>query len=169
MVFCVYNTFIRYPAKAAHLESIVWYLKSRQLLPFGCGRVLYCSFLKDISFVRGAVDEGSWVLVGYNRNSTVFWMNVAKYARCASATVFHSSVNMVLHIFPKAQVAANKNAHNFWHYFPAQVFMLFHMAWSILFGVLKLKFLLSFRRFSPYFSPNPLFSPYFFKLVFLPF
>ena len=43
------------------------------------------------------------------------------------------------HIFPKAQVAADKNAHNFWHQFPAQFFMLFHMVWSILFGVLALK------------------------------
>ena len=31
---------------------------------------------------------------------------------------------------------------------------------------LKPKFLLSFCRFSPYFPPNPLIFPYFFKLVF---
>ena len=45
----------------------------------------------------------------------------------------------MVHIFPKAQVAANKNAHNFRHHFLAQFFMLFHMVWSILFGVLALK------------------------------
>ena len=40
------------------------------------------------------------------------------------------------HIFPKAQVASNKNdRHHFW----AQLFMLFHMVWSILFRVLALK------------------------------
>ena len=43
------------------------------------------------------------------------------------------------HIFPKAQMAANKNAHNFWHHFRKQFFMLFHMVWSILFKVLALK------------------------------
>ena len=46
---------------------------------------------------------------------------------------------IVHHIFQKAQVAANKNAHNFRHHIPAQFFMLFHMVWSILFGVLALK------------------------------
>ena len=39
-------------------------------------------------------------------------------------------------IFPKARVALNKNAHNFRPHFLAQFFMLFHMVWSILFGVL---------------------------------
>ena len=43
------------------------------------------------------------------------------------------------HIFPKAQVATNKNAHNFWRHFHAQFFMLFHMMWSILLRVLALK------------------------------
>ena len=43
------------------------------------------------------------------------------------------------HILPKAQVAGNKNAHNFWHHFPAQFFELFLLVWSILFGMLALK------------------------------
>ena len=47
-----------------------------------------------------------------------------------------SGVAICLHIFPKAQVTSNKNAHNFWHHFRAQFLMLFHLAWSILFGVL---------------------------------
>ena len=51
----------------------------------------------------------------------------------------YSTVLSRAHIFPKAQVAANKNAHNFQHHFLAQFFMLFHMVWSILFGVLALK------------------------------
>ena len=42
----------------------------------------------------------------------------------------------MVHIFPKAQVTSNKNAHNFQHHFLAQFLMLFHLAWSILFGVL---------------------------------
>ena len=42
-----------------------------------------------------------------------------------------------MHIFPKAQVAANKNAHNFWRHLHAQFFMLFHMVGSILFRALK--------------------------------
>ena len=59
----------------------------------------------------------------------------------------------VHHIFPKAQVAANKNAHNFRHHFPAQFFMLFHMVCSILFRVLALKtlkwkFLIGCQRIS---------------------
>ena len=40
------------------------------------------------------------------------------------------------HIFSKAQVTSNKNAHNFRHHFWAQFLMLFSLAWSILFGVL---------------------------------
>ena len=40
------------------------------------------------------------------------------------------------HIFPKPQVTSNKNAHNFRHHFQAQFLMLFHLPWSILFGVL---------------------------------
>ena len=44
-----------------------------------------------------------------------------------------------LHNFPKAQVAANKNANNVQHHFLAQFFMLFHMVRSILFGVLALQ------------------------------
>ena len=40
------------------------------------------------------------------------------------------------HIFQKAQVTLNKNAHNLQHHFGAQFFMLFHMVWFILFGVL---------------------------------
>ena len=52
-----------------------------------------------------------------------------------------------------AQVAANKNAHNFWNHFQAQFFMLFHMVWSILIGVsalktLKWKFLIGCLRIS---------------------
>ena len=43
------------------------------------------------------------------------------------------------HIFQKAQVASNKNAHKLQHHFWAQFFMLFHMMWSILFHVLALK------------------------------
>ena len=43
------------------------------------------------------------------------------------------------HIFPKAQVASNKNAHNFIHHIQALFFMLFHMMRSILFGMLALK------------------------------
>ena len=43
------------------------------------------------------------------------------------------------HIFEKAQVASNKNAHRLQHHFWAQFFMLFHMMWSILFCVLALK------------------------------
>ena len=43
------------------------------------------------------------------------------------------------HIFEKAQVASNKNAHRLQHHFWAQFFMLFHMMWSILFRVLALK------------------------------
>ena len=45
----------------------------------------------------------------------------------------------IVHIFPKAQVASNKNAHKLWHHFWAQFFMLFHIVWSILFRVLALK------------------------------
>ena len=43
---------------------------------------------------------------------------------------------IVLHIFQKAQVTLNKNAHNLQYHFGAQFFMLFHMVWFILFGVL---------------------------------
>ena len=43
---------------------------------------------------------------------------------------------IMVHIFQKAQVALNKNAHNLQHHFGAQFFMLFHMVWFILFGVL---------------------------------
>ena len=43
------------------------------------------------------------------------------------------------HIFLKAQVASNKNAHKLRHHFWAQFFMLFHMMWSILLRVLALK------------------------------
>ena len=46
------------------------------------------------------------------------------------------SMEFAGHIFPKAKVTSNKNAHNFQHYFWAQFLMLFHLAWSILFGVL---------------------------------
>ena len=46
------------------------------------------------------------------------------------ALLFHS------HIFPKARVAANKNAHNYLEHFWAQSFMLFHMVWFVLFKVL---------------------------------
>ena len=42
----------------------------------------------------------------------------------------------MIHIFPKAQVTWNKKVHNFWHHFRAQFFVLLHLAWSILFGVL---------------------------------
>ena len=43
---------------------------------------------------------------------------------------------MMDHIFQKAQVTLNKNARNLQHHFGAQFFMLFHMVWFILFGVL---------------------------------
>ena len=43
---------------------------------------------------------------------------------------------IMVHIFQKAQVALNKNAHNLQHHFGAQFFMLFHMVWFILYGVL---------------------------------
>ena len=46
---------------------------------------------------------------------------------------------MLNHIFQKAQVASDKNAHKLQHHFWAQFFMLFHMMWSILSGVLALK------------------------------
>ena len=49
----------------------------------------------------------------------------------------------MIHIFPKAQVTWNKKVHNFWHHFQAQFFVLLHLAWSILFGVLEA----SFKRF----------------------
>ena len=57
------------------------------------------------------------------------------------------------HIFLKAQVASNKNAHKLQHHFWAQFFMLFHMMWSILFRVLapktlKWKFLIGCWRTS---------------------
>ena len=60
------------------------------------------------------------------------------------ALLFFDMLNIPLlcihtHIFPKAQVASNKNAHKLWHHFWAQFFMLFHMMWSILFRVLALK------------------------------
>ena len=45
-------------------------------------------------------------------------------------------VSFLQHIFQKAQVTLNKNAHNLQHHFGAQFFMLFHMVWFILFGVL---------------------------------
>ena len=62
----------------------------------------------------------------------VFW--------CKQVVRPYSFINSTCrHISPKAQVAANKNAHNFWLHFPAQFFMLFHMVWSILFRVLALK------------------------------
>ena len=38
---------------------------------------------------------------------------------------YHLSI--ATHIFPKAQVATNKNAHNFQHHFWEQFFMFFHM------------------------------------------
>ena len=41
-----------------------------------------------------------------------------------------------MHIFQKGQVTLNKNAHNLQHHLGAQFFMLFHMVWFILFGVL---------------------------------
>ena len=44
-----------------------------------------------------------------------------------------------MHIFPKAQVTSNKNAHKFRHHFWAHFLILFHMTWSILFGVLALE------------------------------
>ena len=43
------------------------------------------------------------------------------------------------HIFPNARVTSNKTAHNIRHYFQAKFFMLSHMVWSILLGVLALK------------------------------
>ena len=49
------------------------------------------------------------------------------------------TLEIIVHIFPKAQVASNKNAHKVWHHFWAQFFMLSHMMWSILFRVLALK------------------------------
>ena len=42
------------------------------------------------------------------------------------------------YIFPKGQVASNKNAHKLQHHFWAQFFMLFHMVRSVLFQVLAL-------------------------------
>ena len=56
--------------------------------------------------------------------------------KCATT---HGVSPKVLHIFPNAQVASNKNAHKLWYHFWAQFFMLFHMMWSILFRVLALK------------------------------
>ena len=47
--------------------------------------------------------------------------------------ISYDVIDLKCHIFPKAQVAANKNTHNFRHHFLAQFFMLFHMVWSILF------------------------------------
>ena len=41
--------------------------------------------------------------------------------------------------FQRLKWPQNKNALNFQHYFQAQFFILFHMIWSILFGVLALK------------------------------
>ena len=66
---------------------------------------------------------------------------------------FLTSTHIRQHIFPKTQVAANKNAHNFWHHLWAQFFMLFYMVWSILFKVsalktLKWKFLIGCSRIS---------------------
>ena len=49
------------------------------------------------------------------------------------------SSGTAVHIFPKAQVASNKNAHKLLHHFCAQFFMLIRMVWSILFRVLALK------------------------------
>ena len=43
---------------------------------------------------------------------------------------------VILHIFQKAQVTLNKNAHKLQHHFGAQFFMLFHMVCFILSGVL---------------------------------
>ena len=54
-----------------------------------------------------------------------------------SSTSTHN--DKVLHIFPKAEVAANKNAHNFKHHFLVQFFILFHLVPSILNGVLAFK------------------------------
>ena len=50
-----------------------------------------------------------------------------------------SRLHITLHIFPKAQVASNKNAHKLRHHFWAKFFMLFHMVRPILFRVLALK------------------------------
>ena len=43
------------------------------------------------------------------------------------------------HIFPNVKVTSNKNVHSFWLHFLAWFFMPFHMAGSILLGVLALK------------------------------
>ena len=40
------------------------------------------------------------------------------------------------HLSKGTTVTVNKNAHNLQHHFGAQFFMLFHMVWFILFGVL---------------------------------
>ena len=68
----------------------------------------------------------------------VLWLNGAK-TEAKMPRAYISIFTLDSHIFPKAQVATNKNAHNFWHHFLAQFFMLFLLVWSILFGVLALK------------------------------
>ena len=54
----------------------------------------------------------------------------------AGGAVGHLENKQTSYIFPKAQVTANKNAHNFRHHFWAQFPMLFRMVSFILFGVL---------------------------------
>ena len=44
-------------------------------------------------------------------------------------------VHLYCHIFQKARVTSNKNAHNLQHHFGAQYFILYHMVGFVLFGV----------------------------------
>ena len=70
------------------------------------------------------------------------WVSELDRGRSSSKFCFIllvKSTPKAFHIFPKAQVAANKNAHDFRHHFLTQFFMLFHMVRSILFRVLALK------------------------------
>ena len=70
---------------------------------------------------------------------TQFWYPMGSYTglhyRHSIILLYRHS----LHIFPKAQVASNKNAHKLRHHCWAQFIMLFHMMWSILFRELALK------------------------------
>ena len=62
------------------------------------------------------------------------WVTNTQFLGSISLTLSHI-LPFAPHIFPKAQVTSNKNAHNFRRHFHAHFLMLLHLAWSIFWSV----------------------------------
>ena len=117
------------PASTSSHSKLAWGFVSKQRHSAGLGAV--AKWLPDrwpqkalqMLFRLIPADRGRYRLEEGTKSDCSHLLYGISFMSCGSPLV---------HIFPNAQVASNKNLHKFWHLSLANYFNPFHMVWSTL-------------------------------------